>query len=103
MNVQLAAYVKHKGDIPVEDRGTPDMELTLQLRQECYVARRAIRNTNPKWLAQWVRTKRAPVEQAQRIERLVELLRPLLLQECVAKAESLAIEQYLKEQNDVAV
>lgn len=78
-----------------------DVETCPLMRQECYVARRAIRNDNPKWLAQWARTKRAPIEQVQRIERLMALLRPLLLQECVAQAEALAIEQYLKEQNDV--
>ncbi len=74
---------------------TPCPRLLVELRQEAYVARRAIRSGDAHaWLVRYERTTKRP---AERIQRLAELLAPLLLLHCVAKAEVIAIDELARE------
>lgn len=78
---------------------TTQAEVTrVEMRDECYVARRAIRSTNPvQWLRDWERKRQPEAVRAARVRRLVVVLEPLLLQHCIAEAEARAIEQVINE------
>lgn len=70
----------------------------VEMRDECYVARRAIRSANPaKWLRDWEHKRKPDAVRAARVHRLVHVLPPLLSQHCIAEAEHRAIEQVIDE------
>lgn len=78
---------------------TQDDVTRAEMRDECYIARRAIRSGHAdKWLRDWERKLRTPIpERVARVHRLAQVLPPLLSQHCVAEAETRAIEQVIKE------
>lgn len=64
-----------------------------------YLARCVERNAKPEaYLKRRAREQRLTRGQVATVQRLVEIIRPLLQEHCIAKAEALALEQYQQEQ-----